>query len=129
MRVRFPLVKQVGTNLIEYPDSSELFSNVESSDDGLELYADYSGDLTLDDYADPASFIISAKEVWRRFTPTERRTLANHTHARAIAFISNLQIEGEADLLDPDFVEDINAMEAATIIAEGRAVEILTMEA
>ena len=48
MRVIFPITKTVGTNLIEYPDTKSLFSNIEII--GTDIIADYSGSLLLTEY-------------------------------------------------------------------------------
>ena len=130
-RIKFPLVKQTGTNLIEYPDTPSLFTNVVI--DGTTIYADYSGEMTLTEKIDIPHNVISKLDFRKRLTHDEKKLIlsAKKVSLDIEVFLDDLAAAEEIVTDDPYLYEGLMAMELAEppLLASGRTIEILTMEA
>lgn len=131
MRIKFPLIKQTGTNLIQYPDTADLFTNVTQSDDGTELYADYSGTDTFDSHVDIPDNTITPYTFRMRLTKTERKAIIKEakTNEDVELFLSDLAAAQEVKTSDPDLMDALLYLESlGKLDYTGRAIEILTQE-
>ena len=61
--------------------------------------------------------VIPNKELWNRFTPAERRTLAGSSNNRIKAFLYGLRLQPDVDLTDQDLFDDLTAAYNAGIIS------------
>jgi hypothetical protein len=79
---------------------------------------------------------LTVRAFWRRFTATERETLENKLATgtqvqkdKLNAFKAYLLTGGNVELDDDYIIASVGAMEAAGVIATGRAAQILSMGA
>ena len=131
--VKFPVVYSLPNNsgVIVYPDAIEKFSDVQVI--GGDIYAKYSGDLSLDESAPPyfGSWHISKLSFRSRFTRNERIAIemaAAANTAQGAAMRADLADQRDAryiDLKRADTRAGVQALEAGGLLAAGRAAIIL----
>jgi hypothetical protein len=132
MRVIFPLIKAVDSNMIVYPDDSSLFSNTEIVGEES-MAADYAGVLDLPRYV--ASVVREPLSLFAfrgRFSVPEKRAIytAAVTNVDARIWLDDLNAAAAndpavVDLDNPDFIAQVVQFEHLGLIAVGRAAEIL----
>ena len=70
--------------------------------------------------------VITNRELWARFTDAEKQSLADASDKLVKKLLYDFQIKAEFNLNDQEIKDNITGLETLTLLAKGRALEILT---